>query len=106
MRLANKVAIITGSGSGIGRETALLFAREGAKVVIAEVAEEAGRKTVADISSAGGQALFVAADVSAEKDARRMVAETEKAYGRLDVIFNNAGILPAADGSVVDTDEA
>jgi len=105
MRLNGKVAIITGAGSGIGREAALLFAREGARVVVAEVADEAGRRTVADIAAAGGEARFVHADVSKAADAENMVAAAEKTYGKLDVLFNNAGIFPAADGSVVDTDE-
>src|SRR5215831_3863980 len=102
MRLNGKVAIITGAGSGIGREAALLFAREGARVVVADVA---GRRTVADIAAAGGEARFVHADVSKAADAENMVAAAEKTYGKLDVLFNNAGIFPAADGSVVDTDE-
>ena len=106
MRLADKTAIITGAGSGIGRETALLFAREGANVVVAEVADEAGRETVERIARAGGNSRFVHADVSDARQAEAMVAEAESAYGRLDVIFNNAGIFPARDGSVVDTDEA
>ncbi|HMF09806.1 MAG TPA: glucose 1-dehydrogenase [Thermoanaerobaculia bacterium] len=105
MRLDGKVAIITGAGSGIGREAALLFAREGARVVVAEVADDAGRRTVADIASAGGEAHFVHADVSKAADAERMVAAAEKTCGKLNVLFNNAGIFPAADGSVVDTDE-
>jgi len=105
MRLDGKVAIITGAGSGIGREAALLFAREGARVIVAEVADDAGRRTVADIASAGGQAHFVHADVSKAADAESMVAAAEKTYGKLNVLFNNAGIFPAADGSVVDTDE-
>jgi len=106
MRLAKKVAIITGAGSGIGRETAMLFAREGARVVVAEVSDDAGRSTVAEIEKAGGEARFVHADVSDAGQAEGMVAAAESAWGRLDVIFNNAGIFPERDGSVVDTDEA
>ena len=106
MRLKNKVTLITGAGSGIGRETALLFAREGAKVVVAEVADEAGRQVAGEIRESGGEAIFVHADVSEAPEAEAMVAETEARFGRLDAIFNNAGIFPAADGSVVDTDEA
>lgn len=105
-RLENKVAVITGAGSGIGRESALLFATEGARLVVAEVNDGAGRKTVSDIRSAGGEALFVHADVSVAEDARDMAAAAEETYGRLDVLFNNAGIFPAEDGSVVETDEA
>ncbi len=106
MRLANKVTLITGAGSGIGREAALLFAREGASVVVAEVNDRAGRGTAGEIAAAGGKAWFVHADVSKAVDAHAMVAAAEETYGRLDVIFNNAGIFPDADGSVVDTDEA
>jgi len=105
MRLEDKVALITGAGSGIGREAALLFAREGASVVVAEVADDAGRKTAADIEEAGGRAHFVHADVSRGDDVRAMVEEAEKTYGRLNVLFNNAGVFPDADGSVIDTDE-
>jgi len=105
MRLKDKVALITGAGSGIGREAALLFAREGASVVVADVADEGGRTTVADIEAAGGRARFVHADVSRSDDVRGMVAEAEKTYGRLNVLFNNAGVFPDADGSVLDTDE-
>jgi len=105
MRLANKVALITGAGSGIGREAALLFAREGARVVVAEVDDAAGRATVEQITSSGGAAHFVHADVSRAADAQAMIAEAEKTFGRLNVIFNNAGIFPDADGSVTDTAE-
>ena len=105
MRLKNKVALITGAGSGIGRESALLFAREGASVVVVDLAPATGRKTAEDIVSAGGSALFIRADVSRAEEARGMIAAAEEAYGKLDVLFNNAGIFPAADGSVTDTDE-
>src|SRR5207253_7399537 len=105
MRLANKVTLITGAGSGIGRESALLFAREGASVVVADVNDAWGRQTVAEVAAAGGRAIFVHADVSRAADAQAMVAAAEETYGRLNVIFNNAGIFPDADGSVTDTDE-
>jgi NAD(P)-dependent dehydrogenase (short-subunit alcohol dehydrogenase family) len=105
MRLKDKVTLITGAGSGIGRESALLFAREGAKVVVAEMNDAAGQQTVADIKAAGGEAIFVHADVSKAADAEAMVAAAEREYGRLNVIFNNAGIFPASDNSVIDTDE-
>lgn len=105
MRLKDKVTLITGAGSGIGREAALLFAREGASVVVAEVSDTAGRQTVAEIAAAGGRAHFVHADVSRSEDARAMVEAAQRTYGRLNVIFNNAGIFPAADGSVLETDE-
>ena len=105
MRLANKVALITGAGSGIGREAALLFAREGARVVVAEVDDAAGSAAVEQITSSGGAAHFVHADVSRAAEAQAMIAEAEKTFGRLNVIFNNAGIFPDADGSVTDTSE-
>lgn len=103
MRLAGKVAIITGAGSGIGRESALLFAREGARVLVADIAEAAGRETV-DLT--GDQAAFVKVDVSNWGDMERMVQTALQRWGRLDILFSNAGIdLPQAT-SVVETDEA
>jgi NAD(P)-dependent dehydrogenase (short-subunit alcohol dehydrogenase family) len=104
MRLTDKVAIITGAGSGMGRVAAQMFAAEGAKVVVAEFDEAAGEETVSMVTGAGGVATFVQADVSREDDARRMVETAVSAHGRLDVLYNNAGIMPEADHSVVDTD--
>jgi len=105
MRLANKTAIITGAGSGIGRESALLFAKEGASVLVAELNEQAGKAVVQEIEHAGGKAAFVSVDVSNEKEVRNMIHAAEATFGKLDVIMNNAGIFPDADGSVVDTSE-
>jgi NAD(P)-dependent dehydrogenase (short-subunit alcohol dehydrogenase family) len=104
MRLDGKVAIITGAGSGMGRVAALMFAAEGARVVVAEFDERAGGETAELVTAAGGEATFAQVDVSREDDARRMVDETVSAFGRLDVLYNNAGIMPEADHSVTDTD--
>ena len=106
MRLKDKVALITGAANGIGRESALLFAAEGAAVLVADVQEEAGRETVESIESAGGRARFQHADVSMASDCAAMVAAAESAFGRLDVLFNNAGIMHAADDDATGTDEA
>ena len=105
LRLQDKVAIITGAGSGIGRETALLFAREGAKVVVSDYAPEVGEETVRQIKESGGEAIFIKADVSRADDAERMVRETMEEYGRLDILHNNAGILGKV-ALVGDTSEA
>jgi NAD(P)-dependent dehydrogenase (short-subunit alcohol dehydrogenase family) len=106
MRLADKVAIITGAGSGMGRVAAEMFAAEGAKVVAAEYDEQAGSETVDLITGVGGDAVFVRTDVSNETDAAAMVAAAMDRYGRVDVLYNNAGIMPEADHSVVDTEVA
>jgi NAD(P)-dependent dehydrogenase (short-subunit alcohol dehydrogenase family) len=105
-RLANKVALITGAGSGIGRASARAFAREGARVVVVDADEGAGGATVDALAATGGVAAFVRADVSRGDDVRAMIAFAEKEFGALHVLFNNAGIFPDDDGSVVDTDEA
>ena len=88
----DKTALVTGGGSGIGRSTALLYAEHGAKVVVSDVMDQAGQETVDLIRKAGGEALFVHADVSKPEDCRKLVEETVKAYGRLDYACNNAGI--------------
>jgi NAD(P)-dependent dehydrogenase (short-subunit alcohol dehydrogenase family) len=106
MRLSNKVALITGAGSGIGRESALLFAKEGAKVVVVDINETAGQETVVLIKAAGGEAAFTRADVSKAAEASAMIEFAEKTYGKLNVLFNNAGIFPDQDGSVLETEEA
>jgi len=90
--LDQKAAIVTGGASGIGRATAILFAREGAKVVVADRDPTGGQETVRMIEGEGGQAIFVQTDVSRAEDVQRMVRETVSTYGRLDVLFNNAGI--------------
>ena len=91
-RLKEKVALITGGGSGIGRASCCLFAEHGARVVVADLAVEGGEQTVRDISAAGGQASFVRADVSKSADVQEMIRHTVQTYGRVDILFNNAGI--------------
>ena len=105
MRLANKVALITGGGSGIGKESCLLFAREGAKVVVVDLKLEAAEATATAIKAAGGEAKAFAADVSKAKDSEAMVAFAEKTYGLLNVVFNNAGVFHPDDDSVTNTSE-
>ena len=104
MRLDGKVTIITGGGSGMGRTAAELFAREGARVVVADFSEASGEAAAAAVRAAGGQATFVKADVSNEADARGMVQHAVATYGRVDALYNNAGVMPEADHSVIDTD--
>ena len=106
MRLHGKVAIITGAGSGMGRAAAAMFAAEGAKVVVAEVSAEAAADTVRLVEEGGGEAIAFQADVSNEADAKAMVDIAVATYGRVDVLYNNAGVMPAADHSVIDTDVA
>jgi len=91
-RLAGKVALITGGGSGMGRASCVLFAREGARVAVVDRAADAGEETVRQIRDEGGDASFVEADVSDAADVERMMAATVDLYGRIDVLFNNAGI--------------
>ncbi len=105
-RLNGKVALITGAGSGMGRLASVAFAREGARIVAAEVAEPAGQETVAQVRAAGGEAIFARTDVSKESEVAAAVRAGEAAFGRLGVLYNNAGIFPAEDGAVTDLDEA
>jgi NAD(P)-dependent dehydrogenase (short-subunit alcohol dehydrogenase family) len=101
MRLKDKVALITGAGAGIGRQTALLFAKEGAKVACVDVNEQAARDTARDIPGS----IAVKADVSKAADCEQMVAATEKAFGKLNVLFNNAGIMHGKDDDAISTPE-
>lgn len=106
MRLQDKVAVITGGGSGIGYQTALLFAQEGAAVVVVDVNDDGGRKTVEEISAQGGRALYVYADVSKAADCEAMIHTAEATYGQLNILFNNAGIMHSQDDDAISTDEA
>jgi NAD(P)-dependent dehydrogenase (short-subunit alcohol dehydrogenase family) len=105
MRLASKVAIITGSAGGMGQVAAELFASEGASVVVTDVIADAGQQTAQRIKDAGGQAIFVQADVSQEEDVKGLVAAAIEAFGQVDILYNNAGIMPMDDGSVTDISE-
>ncbi len=106
MRLKNKVAVITGAGSGIGRESALLFAQEGARVIAVDLNDKAGQDTVRDIAAKGGTATYQRADVSKAADCEAMIHAAEKTYGALHVLFNNAGIMHSDDDDAVKTTEA
>ena len=92
MRLEGKVAIITGAAGSMGAEEARLFAHEGAKVVIADVFDDDGRRVEAEIAEAGGEATYVHADVTSEDDWERLISETVSQYGKLDILVNNAGV--------------
>ncbi len=104
-RLDTKIALVTGAGSGIGRATALVFAREGAKVVVSDIVVAGGQETVRQIEAAGGEAIFVKADVSQAADVETLVAQTVETYGRLDCAFNNAGIEGGVKPTIDCTEE-
>ena len=102
-RLKDKVAVITGSGMGLGQAMALLFSREGAKIVVPDINTEAGEETVDAIRAEGGDAVFVRADVSKGEDAGRMISTAVESYGGVDVLVNNAGVQ--VEKNVPDTTE-
>ena len=105
MQLDGKVALITGAASGIGRESALLFAEQGARVLVVDVNDQAGAETAELITAAGGKAAYVHADVSQSVDCQNMIEAAEETFGKLDVLFNNAGVMLGADDDAVATDE-
>jgi NAD(P)-dependent dehydrogenase (short-subunit alcohol dehydrogenase family) len=105
MRLRDKVALITGAGGGIGRESAVLFASEGAAILVVDVNDKAGAETVALVEQSGRRAAYCRADVSKAPDCQKMVETAEKTFGRLDVLFNNAGIMHPKDDDAIATTE-
>jgi NAD(P)-dependent dehydrogenase (short-subunit alcohol dehydrogenase family) len=104
-RLDDKVALITGGASGMGKVASHLFAREGAKVVLTDIADEAGEAVAAAIRDGGAQAAYVHADVSRASDAEAMVRFAVDTFGGLTILYNNAGVFPERDGSVTETPE-
>jgi NAD(P)-dependent dehydrogenase (short-subunit alcohol dehydrogenase family) len=106
-RLQHKVALITGGGMGMGREAALLFAEEGARVVVCDINRDAADETVSRVQRSGGEAVAAIGDVASEEDVARMVAEGVRRFGALHVLYNNAGVLwKDRDRSVLETDGA
>jgi 3-oxoacyl-[acyl-carrier protein] reductase len=96
MKLENKVIIITGAGSGIGKETALLFVKEGAKVIVADINEKSGGETLAEIKKSGGEGYFAKLDVSNRDEIKQVIKDAVEKYGKIDVLINNAGIIQDA----------
>ncbi|MEI5933784.1 SDR family NAD(P)-dependent oxidoreductase [Bacillus sp. RA(2023)] len=92
MKLAGKVAIVTGGGIGIGRNTALLLAKQGAKVIVTDIDQESGQATVEEITNLGGEALFVSYDMDKQGDWQRVISITLNAFSRIDMLFQNAGL--------------
>jgi meso-butanediol dehydrogenase / (S,S)-butanediol dehydrogenase / diacetyl reductase len=102
-RLDGKVVIVTGGGSGMGKASSILFANEGAKVVVADIDEPSGRKTVEEIKSKGKDAIFVKCDISKTEDANNLAETASRVYGKIDGLYNNAGINPI--GTVLETSD-
>ncbi len=92
MKLAGKVAIVTGGGIGIGRNTALLLAKQGAKVIVTDIDQDSGQATVEEITNLGGEALFVSYDMEKQGDWQRVISITLNAFSRIDMLFQNAGL--------------
>ena len=107
LRLANKVCVVTGAGGGIGRASAIIFAREGAKVMCADLNHEAAQETVQHINDAVGEEVAIAAevDVALASDVESLMESTEGNFGRIDVVFNNAGLMHGADDDAINTEE-
>ncbi|HET8911975.1 MAG TPA: glucose 1-dehydrogenase [Ktedonobacteraceae bacterium] len=105
MRLANKVALITGSAGGMGQVAAEMFAREGASIVVVDINSDAGEETARNIQAAGGKAIFLKTNVAREEEVKATVKTAIDTYGRIDVLYNNAGIMPTEDRSVIETSE-
>jgi len=103
--LDGKVALITGAGNGMGRVASVLFAQEGARIVVADWSDDGGAETVEAVEAAGGEATFVKVDVAKAEQVEAMVAVAMDRFGALDVLYNNAGIFPADDGGVTETPE-
>lgn len=104
-KLEGKIAVITGAGNGIGKETALLFAAQGAAVVVVDINGLTGESTVAAIKARGGESIYINAHVAKESDCKHMIEAAEKHYGKIDILFNNAGIMHPQDTDVINTCE-
>ncbi len=104
-RLDGKVALITGAGNGMGQVASVLFAQEGARIVVADFSPEGGAETVAAVEAVGGEAAFVKVDVARSDQVEAMIAFTMERFGALNVLYNNAGIFPAEDGGATETPE-
>jgi NAD(P)-dependent dehydrogenase (short-subunit alcohol dehydrogenase family) len=100
MRLKDKVVVVTGAGGGMGRVAAEVFAREGARIAVADVSEQGGEETVRLITAAGGEAFFVRCNVAEDAQVRTLMDQTAARYGALHVLYNNAGIMPNEDNTV------
>lgn len=105
-RLSGKVALITGASDGVGKESSLLFAKEGAKILLVDINEAKGKQVADQIKSNGGEAYFFRADISKAEDCKQMIEVAEKTFGKLNILFNNAGIMISEDDDSVKTTEA